>query len=211
VTDYLLLQIPAAQQNEFRAWLQLLQAENSTPCPEVDSEHPVPGLESAVLPSPVTSLPEFYLPTDVRERLEKLLTQTMGPMAPLLLQYSLEKIHTLRDLIEHLTAELPPDSQPEFRIKLKKLLEAPDLGPAQTLSQFDSPRSSSTQQDLLDPAFIKLCQQELAHCIGPIASFILQETLTQYPKASPQQLVEALVIEIPNPLQAAEFRQRLLF
>jgi hypothetical protein len=135
----------------------------------------------------------------------------MGPMAPLLLQYSLEKIHTLRDLIEHLTAELPPDSQPGFRIKLKKLLEAPDLGPAQTLSQFDSPRSSSTQQDLLDPAFIKLCQQELAHCIGPIASFILQETLTQYPKASRQQLVEALVIEIPNPLQAAEFRQRLLF
>jgi serine/threonine protein kinase len=62
----------------------------------------------------------------------------------------------------------------------------------------------------LDPAFIERCLQELARCIGPVASFILEDTLTLLPQSSPQQFVEALAAEIPNSQKASEFRQRLL-
>ncbi|MBV8885978.1 MAG: hypothetical protein JO235_18560, partial [Chroococcidiopsidaceae cyanobacterium CP_BM_RX_35] len=62
----------------------------------------------------------------------------------------------------------------------------------------------------LNSAFVERCRQELARIIGPIAKYVLAETLAQYPDISPVQLVEALVAEIPNPQQAIEFRQRLL-
>lgn len=62
----------------------------------------------------------------------------------------------------------------------------------------------------LNPAFIDRCRQELSHHIGPIARYILEETLAEHPNLSAPQLVEALAAEIPNPQQAVEFRQRLL-
>ena len=62
----------------------------------------------------------------------------------------------------------------------------------------------------LNPAFLDRCRQELARRMGPMASYILEETLAEYPDISPVQLVLALAAEIPNPQQANEFRQLLL-
>lgn len=67
-----------------------------------------------------------------------------------------------------------------------------------------------TTASKLNPAFVERCRQELARIVGPIAKYILAETLAQHPDISPLQLVEALVAAIPNPQQAIEFRQRLL-
>ncbi len=44
-----------------------------------------------------------------------------------------------------------------------------------------------------------------------MASSILDETLAKYPEISPQQLIEMLAAEIPNPQKAMEFRQHLLW
>ena len=61
----------------------------------------------------------------------------------------------------------------------------------------------------IDPAFIDRCQQELAYCIGPIATLIVKEMLTYAPPQSSHQLVEALAKKIPDLEEAQEFRQRL--
>ncbi|MCG8368390.1 MAG: protein kinase [Pseudanabaenales cyanobacterium] len=60
------------------------------------------------------------------------------------------------------------------------------------------------------PRFIDYCQNELAHCIGPIASFIVEDILDQHPHMTPQQLVENLASEIADPQQAVEFRNRIV-
>jgi serine/threonine protein kinase len=62
----------------------------------------------------------------------------------------------------------------------------------------------------LDPVFIERCQRELTHYIGPMASFILQDTLAKNPRILPQQLVEILSQEIPNPQNVKQFKERLL-
>ncbi|GAB4241516.1 MAG: hypothetical protein Kow0049_30180 [Stanieria sp.] len=62
----------------------------------------------------------------------------------------------------------------------------------------------------LDPKFIKRCQQELAYCIGPMASLIVEEILIQYAPRSPEALIEALAEQIPDAQKAIQFKRRLL-
>ncbi|MCG8362554.1 MAG: hypothetical protein MJA27_04370, partial [Pseudanabaenales cyanobacterium] len=61
----------------------------------------------------------------------------------------------------------------------------------------------------LDPIFLEHCEQALAYCIGPIASFIVEEVFAKNPPSSPNQLIDSLAKEIPNPQAAHEFRNRL--
>ncbi|MBD2411502.1 hypothetical protein FACHB389_11685 [Nostoc calcicola FACHB-389] len=63
---------------------------------------------------------------------------------------------------------------------------------------------------LLDSAFLQNCQRELARYIGPIARFIIEDTLAKYPRILAQELVELLSTEIPNPQNAKEFKKHLL-
>ncbi|MBE9166709.1 serine/threonine protein kinase [Pleurocapsales cyanobacterium LEGE 06147] len=67
-------------------------------------------------------------------------------------------------------------------------------------------RSSHTS---VNSEFIKQCQQQLAYCIGPMASIIVEEILEQYSSLSPQELVDALSAQIPDAKKALEFKRRL--
>lgn len=78
------------------------------------------------------------------------------------------------------------------------------------VNQVPEKMSLDKQRVLLNSAFIELCQQELANCIGPIAGFLIQDILNKNPTISAQILVEELVTEIPNRQQAIAFRHRLL-
>jgi serine/threonine-protein kinase len=60
----------------------------------------------------------------------------------------------------------------------------------------------------LNPNFIKHCQTELAYCIGPMATLLVNEILDNYPFLSPQQLVEAIIAAIPDERQSLAFEQR---
>ncbi|HEY9672758.1 MAG TPA: serine/threonine-protein kinase [Waterburya sp.] len=82
-------------------------------------------------------------------------------------------------------------------------------------SNSSSPFSSGSQPEAatrskINPAFVDYCQQELARCIGPMASCILDETLTKYPDLSEEQLVEALATEIPHPQKAQQFKNSVI-
>jgi serine/threonine protein kinase len=76
----------------------------------------------------------------------------------------------------------------------------------QVLAAINSKLSGNLQ---LDPLFIERCQQELARCIGPMARFILQDTLVKNPQIQPKQLVEILSKEIPNHENAKKFKEHL--
>ena len=61
----------------------------------------------------------------------------------------------------------------------------------------------------LDPTFLEHCQEALTYCIGPIAPMIIEEILANNPPSSPNQLIDSLAEEIPNPEAVREFHSRL--
>lgn len=72
------------------------------------------------------------------------------------------------------------------------------------------PPPTNLQQPTLTPVFVARCQRELAYCIGPIASLVVEEAIAQHSPATLQQLVELLMQEIPDEQAAVEFRRKLL-
>ncbi|KAF3888861.1 MULTISPECIES: serine/threonine-protein kinase [Nostocales] len=104
----------------------------------------------------------------------------------------------------------PPSQQP-----LENSRQFPQVQPQSNSypSQYPTPQSQARAyqpQSSLNPAFLERCQQELAYRIGPMASLIVEETLSEYPNTSPYQFVELLAKEIPDTQEAFAFRQRLL-
>ncbi len=131
------------------------------------------------------------------DRCQQKLTHYIGSMAKLILEEVLEQnpAASPQQLVEALAAEIPnPQKAQEFR---KSVETDPEF----------QPKPATIPQ--LNSAFIKRCQQELARCIGPMASCILDETLAECPEISPQQLVETLAAEIPNPQKVQEFKKRV--
>jgi serine/threonine-protein kinase len=77
-------------------------------------------------------------------------------------------------------------------------------------ASISSSKANQTPIASLDPKFIKRCQQELAYCIGPMASLIVDEILIQYAPRSPEALIDALAEQIPDAKKAIQFKRRLL-
>ena len=71
-----------------------------------------------------------------------------------------------------------------------------------------SRRSSSINR--IHPDFVKRCEQELAYCIGPMASLIIEEILAEQRPSSDHDLMEAVAQQIPDVKKAIEFKQRLM-
>jgi serine/threonine-protein kinase len=87
---------------------------------------------------------------------------------------------------------------------------APWVQSAEQPSPAKLPLSSSERTGGLNPGFIEQCNRELAFCIGPIASLVIEEILEQESPATVYQLVDALEKEIPDQKAAIAFRRRLL-
>lgn len=73
-----------------------------------------------------------------------------------------------------------------------------------------STSSSFSQRSNLSPEFIERCRTELAYHIGPMANFLLEEALEKYPLATPQQLVGAIALKIPDSHKAYKFQMLTL-
>jgi serine/threonine protein kinase len=58
-------------------------------------------------------------------------------------------------------------------------------------------------------AFIIQCRQELTRCVGPIASVLINDTLTHYPDITPQGFIAVLTSHISDPKQANDFKRRI--
>lgn len=78
------------------------------------------------------------------------------------------------------------------------------LPPPPTLSEEHKPQM---QDSGINEAFIDQCKAELANHIGPMAHFIMEQTLMKSPQLTRQQLVEALAVHVPDAQSAHSFRQ----
>jgi serine/threonine protein kinase len=189
----------------------------TVPPPHQQTHQPSQPTNQQVLTNPVNpSTSQLQgMATDRRKQLERLLAEVIGPIAGLLLKQVLMHASTTQDLIERLAIHVPEEGQAQFRKRASALLKDVDSSPsASTKSQNVSttPQISgakSKPESMLDPAFVKQCEQELAQAIGPIAPFIVQKTLSKKPNLSPGQLVEALTQHLPSPDKAAAFRKAL--
>ena len=150
------------------------------------------------------------------------LARYLGRMASYVLTETLEENPHLsyQQLVEALAIKIPNSQQArEFRKSVtanqsaaetqkSRRSQRPIASPAPESIVVNAVQPDVTPHPQMTQEFIDRCQHELARCIGPMASYILEETLDQS-DLSPQQLVEALAAEIPNSKQATEFRQRL--
>ncbi len=74
---------------------------------------------------------------------------------------------------------------------------------------YTSQTNESSTVGKIDPAFVKRCAEELAYCIGPMASFIIEEILAEQQPSSPNALIEVVAQQIPDAKKAIKFKERL--
>jgi hypothetical protein len=70
-----------------------------------------------------------------------------------------------------------------------------------------SAKKSSSQ--LNQQEFIQRCHHELQKCIGPMATFIIDELVNGSEKLTATKLIDRIVEQIPDPNLAAEFRRKI--
>ena len=106
-------------------------------------------------------------------------------------------------------ARSPGETIVSFPEELHPSRESVSRRPRSGDSGRSTPPVPSGRTSALPPSFLDRCQKELAVCIGPMAQFILEETLANNPTLSTHQLIDALEQQIPDPQEALKFRQRL--
>ncbi|CAN1213276.1 non-specific serine/threonine protein kinase [Tumidithrix helvetica PCC 7403] len=154
-------------------------------------------------------------------KLEPILLNYIGPIAPILLKQTSSQASSPSDLIKRLLQHIPPNKQSEFKATVRAAIGTVDTNPSKgkKVDATTSGKGQKTAPPSLPPvvlstnhqinqSFIDRCEKELADTIGPMAGLILQKTLAQKP-SSQAELVEMLAEQIPNPTYAAKFRQRL--
>lgn len=116
----------------------------------------------------------------------------------------------LGKIIAKMTRQQPQNRFQSAQEVFEQLIPLLPVSFSKTLSQVPSPPVviSPEQTDRSagpDPSFIAQCRDELSRCIGPIADMVIEETLEDYPNATPQEIVEILAGQISDADQATVF------
>ncbi|MEE3719770.1 serine/threonine-protein kinase [Tumidithrix elongata RA019] len=176
----------------------------------VVADPPVP-VTSDSTPSQSVRASQFtsYL-SYMQVKVEPILLNYIGPIAPILLKQASSQASSPSDLIKRLIQHIPANKQSEFKAAVKTAIGTVDTNPGkgQKTAPPSVPPTAMPSNQQISQIFIDRCEKELAEIIGPMARLILQKTLALKP-SSQAQLVEMLAEQIPNPTYAAKFRQRL--
>ena len=134
-------------------------------------------------------------------RVEEVLLDLIGPIASASIRQFQARSLTLEELMEELTDYLSVSQLTEFERQIIPLLQ--QLDPIEV--PVDTPVVSEEITD-------SICEYEqaLTEIMGPIAPFIVRDTLTSFPQISRVELIEVLSAEIANPQKAAEFKRQFL-
>ncbi|MCF2145264.1 serine/threonine protein kinase [Desmonostoc muscorum LEGE 12446] len=148
------------------------------------------------------------------KRLEKILLEFVGPVAPRLLQQVAASAPNCEELISQLALHLRGNQQIDFRKKTIFILEKPTLLQELTVksdrSTINSNNFPNQESEFISKEFVEKCERELADLIGPIAKFLVQKALKSSGKISRAELVKILASQIPDTQKALQFQQRLL-
>ncbi|MBE9140120.1 protein kinase [Nodosilinea sp. LEGE 07088] len=146
------------------------------------------------------------------------LTRCIGPMASVVVEEMVDQYPqaTPAEFVDILASQLSNGNQAtDFVSRLQGAIaqDTSDVSSGvATLSKVDPPQAAanlSSAADHLSPAFLSRCRQNLTRCIGPMASYLVKDTLDDFPNLSAQELVTRLAAEIPDAQKAADFRQQM--
>jgi serine/threonine protein kinase len=153
----------------------------------------------------------IYLSPEFLETCQKKLASFVGPIASVLLKQALRQSPNItpQELVEKLAESIPnPQGVQEFKNSIKIPVNT-ELKTNKFQSQISFPKTMGRSSTAINPDFLQHCRQELVSSAGPFASFLLDDTLTQYPQITPEELVETLAAKIPHHERAQEFRKRI--
>ena len=138
------------------------------------------------------------------------LARCIGPLADCIIEDILADSPDLtpQQLVEALAVEIPDSRRSQDFVHSIKI-------PAASNSETETSESLTDAHKMGDlgdrpgPQFLEHCRQELMRCMGPMASFMLEDILAQSPHLAIEQLIEVLVAEIPDHQRAQEFKNRI--
>jgi uncharacterized caspase-like protein len=136
--------------------------------------------------------------------LEQLFKQSIGPIAPTILEETVMQVATCQELVDKLAVYLSPKEQRQFVKRAMAILEKSINYPQAQLAK------SAIGYQMIDAEFITKCEDEFAYLVGPIANFIIEEILQSQPQISASQFASKLAKLIPDPKKAVEFERRIL-
>ncbi|MEH2375374.1 serine/threonine-protein kinase [Nostoc sp.] len=155
--------------------------------------------------------PPFILSAENYSRLEMILLEFVGPVAPRLLRQVTASASNLEELINQLAFHLRGNQQIYFKKKTMFILEKSTLIDELTVkSEIKSNNLSNQKPQLISDSFVDQCEQELADLIGPIATFLIQKAVRSSGQLSRAEFVKVLASQIPEAQKALQFQQRLL-
>jgi hypothetical protein len=144
------------------------------------------------------------------EHCQQELARCIEPLAHCIIEDILaESPHlTPQQLVETLAAEIP-DSRRSHNFLDSIKIPAASNSETETSESLTDSHKTGDLHDGLNPQFLEHCRQELMRCMGPMASFLLEDILAQSPHLAIEQLIEVLVAEIPDHQRAQEFKNRI--
>lgn len=143
------------------------------------------------------------------EYCDKELTCCIGPFASILIKHTLKYNPGIKseELIEVLTEAIPQQKRAkEFKYRLHNYLDN-NSNILKTSIQSDT--TLIQQSTTFSVKFIEYCRRELTSYIGPFASILIDEILNNNSEFTPEELIESIIIEIPDCEMAQKFRKRM--
>ncbi|MEA5595630.1 serine/threonine-protein kinase [Rivularia sp. UHCC 0363] len=154
--------------------------------------------------TPVSLNPQFV------DYCQRQLTSFVGPLASVVMEHTLSENPGIasKEFVEVLAKKIPDAQRArDFRSHIQLLKEfKPEKIPKLKRSQLNLTNSPA----ISDPEFLDRCRRELTSFVGPFASVVIRDTLEECPHLTPKQLIESLVVGIPNQKRAKEFEKRVL-
>lgn len=173
-------------------------------------------LTSSGAATPKTALSELHNP--FMEACRQELARCIGPMASVIVEDMIEQHPqaTPEEFVEILASQLSNGRQAtDFVSRIQVVVDENAVSlidQSQELTAAD-PESIldavAPAVERLSPEFVNRCRQALTRCIGPMANYLIEDTLTDFPQLSPQNLINRLATEIPDAKKADEFRRQM--
>lgn len=148
------------------------------------------------------------------------LTRCVGPIATVLLEDALDQHPQAapHELVDILASQLSNGEQATAFVSRIHIPTASvpsrDADPVsgQSASGESGPFSEEevpVSGQPLQAEFLSRCRQALVRCVGPMADFLIEETLAEHPNLSREEFIQQLSTEIPDNRKASEFQRQL--
>lgn len=170
---------------------------------------PAASAAPAVAPSELPN-PAFI------EACRQALTRCIGPMASVIVEDMIDQYPqaTPEEFVEILASQLSNGRQAtDFISRIQGAVDETSVSresDSQDVTSLDvAPVSEAPAAGTLSPEFLSRCRQTLMRCIGPMANYLVDDTLADFPNLAPQELVTRLAAEIPDRKKADDFCRQM--